>query len=526
MTSRLPRWLGVAAALVALVLLAEHGALPLVAWTKRVVPLARLPWMFALYFAGYLAQRQVSAERRPAVLLGLSLAMAALFSAPFLLLTLGWLLLYHRVVYARCAHGWKVLFVAVTFAAWMLACHVPLAPRFHAAHPALVIWGYVFAAGFTFRIVWVLHQARLSDEPPPLRDFLLYFLFAPFFLILPYMFAIPRLDRFRASLARHDPEVERAGLRLLVGSVLLGVALYLVTTQLWSPRHAFEAALRDGRMGHAVLAGLAYYPGEVTAIAVSGSGILIALVRLLGVALGPSFEHPLAARSMTQWWQRWNTHFRELLVELCWYPVMLRLRRRPYLGIWAGCASVFLGGSVLLHWLAKHPFHHGSLFNLPMGIVCESLAMTLVMGVGMSWTQWRKRRGATAATAPGWFAQGLQRLRTYALVFATVVGVGYSATYVFGMRPFEQLTPLVRRAQALAAAGQVAQAAAALADAEPLDPLRQSAAAFALALPSPARDLDAAAAHLALARTYGDPLVPEHQLWFAAAETLIQTELP
>ena len=529
----LPRWLVVAALLAALVLLADRGVIPLLAWTRRVFPVERLPLMFALYFAGYLAARRVSAQRRPQVLLALSLVLAAVFSVPFLLLSLAWLGLYHRVLYAPVWHGAKVLFVAATFAAWMLACHVPLAPRFHAAHPALLVWGYVFAAGFAFRIVWVLHQARMASAPPPLRDFLLYFLFAPFFLVLPYMFAIPRLDRFRDGLIERDPEVEASGVRMLASSLALGVALFAFTTYVWSPRHAFEAALRAGRLGEAALAGLAYYPGEVTAIAVSGSGILIGLVRILGIALAPSFDRPLAARSITEWWQRWNTHFRDVLVDLFWYPVMLRLRRRPYLSIWAGCGSVFLAGSVLLHWVAKPPFHHGSLTALPVGIACESAVMTVVVGLAMTRAQWRKRRGlAPRASSPLHVA--LARLGTYALVFATVVGAGYGATYVATVRPFEQLTPLLAEARELVVAGRLqeaagklagqAQALRALADEEPLAPLRQSAAALALALPSPARDLSAAAAYLALARTYGDPLVPVHQLWFATAETLLKRE--
>lgn len=530
-----PRWLLVGALLTAMVACAEHELLPLLAWTRRVIPRDRLPLMFGLFFAGYLLQRRVDDIHRPKVLLALSLSLTALFHPVFLVATLAWSRLYHHVLSARTWHGWKVSFLVASFAAWMLACHVPLAPRFHAAHPEVVTWGYVFGASLGFRALWALHQARLGGSTPPFFELLLYLSFAPFFLIVPYMFAIPRLDHFRDSLPRRDPGVERSGLGLIARSALLGVALTLLTNHVWSPRVAFEAALREGALLRAALFGLAYYPGEVTAIAVSGSGIVIGLVRLLGVPLGPSFDRPLAARTIGEWWQRWNTHFRDLLVELCWMPVMLRLRRRPYLSVWAGCASVFLLGSVPLHWLAKHPFHHGSLTSRPVGIVFESLAMTLVVGAGMSWAVWRKRRGHRGARG-GVMALALARLRTYALVFTTVVVVGYGATYWFTLRPFEQLQPQVERAQALAARGQLDRAAellgehidelTALARREPLEPLRQSAAAFALALPTAARDLDTARDHLALARTYSDPAAPVHGRWLRAATTLIEMEPP
>lgn len=516
----------VAALLALSVALADAGVLPLLAWTRRVFSLERLPVAFALFFAGWWAQRSVPPARRPAILLALSLSLVAIFSPGFLALVLAWLTLLYRVLSAAVAYAWKVAFVALTFAASMAACHVPFAPHLHAAHPAVLSWGYVFAAGLGFRVVWALHEARVGEARPALRDFLLYFLFAPFFLVLPYMFAIPRPDAFRAGLARHDLEVERSGLRLLAQSLALGVALHLVTTLVWSPRHAFELALRQGHWWQAVLAGLVYYPGEVTAIAVSGSGLVIGLVRLLGVPLGLSFDRPLAARSITEWWQRWNTHFRELLVELCWYPVMLRFRRRPYLGLWLGCGSVFLVGSVLLHYLAKHPFHHGSLRSLPVGIVFESAAMTLVVGASMSWARWRKPRSERRSEP--WPLRALAHLRTYAVVFLTVVGVGYGATYLFTVRPFERLVPMVARAHAALAVGRLAEAAGALAPLagelrelaldEPLDSLRQSAAALALALPGPAHDLAAAAEHLALARATLDPTLPSHHQWLAAAQ--------
>jgi D-alanyl-lipoteichoic acid acyltransferase DltB (MBOAT superfamily) len=63
-------------------------------------------------------------------------------------------------------------------------------------------------------------------------------------------------------------------------------------------------------------------------IALSIASILVGMVRVLGIDLGPSFDQPLRSASVLEWWRRWNTHFRDLLVELFYYPVVMRLRRR------------------------------------------------------------------------------------------------------------------------------------------------------------------------------------------------------
>jgi D-alanyl-lipoteichoic acid acyltransferase DltB (MBOAT superfamily) len=516
--------------------LGRARVISLVAWTKPIIPTTQLPWLIGVFFLGWLAQRRVSAAHRPWVLLLVSVAMAAMVSWAFLVLAGTWVVLYHRVLYAGIARAWKLGFVIATFSALVILCDVPLALRFHAAHPSVVLWGYLFAVSFTFRIARVFHQAELEDyATPPLRDFLLYFLFAPFFVMVPYMFAIPRFDQFRRGLARLDPDVERAGMRTLLGGIALAVAMYLVTTYGWSPRLAFEEALRQRKLVVAVFAGLAYYPGEVVAIAVSGSSMLIGLVGLLGIELPPSFDRPLAARSIVEWWQRWNLHFRDLLVDLFWVPVALRLRRRPYASIWVGCASVFLLGSPLFHWLAKHIFHHGTPRLLPVSLLCESAAMTVIVGAAMSHQLWRQRRGRVARPR-GLAHLAARHLTTYAIVFAAVVCVGYGATYAVELRPFEQLQPRWTQARRLAALGDLDGAGALLAEhvpamaelceQEPLDPLRQSQLAFALALPTPARDLEAATDHLAIARTYSNPLLPGQLWWLAAAQPLIPQEIP
>ena len=64
--------------------------------------------------------------------------------------------------------------------------------------------------------------------------------------------------------------------------------------------------------------------------------MLLGLTRCFGVAMTPAFRAPLCADGVADWWRRYNIHFRELLVDLFWYPVAMRFRRRPIVAGYVG----------------------------------------------------------------------------------------------------------------------------------------------------------------------------------------------
>ncbi|MCP4916434.1 MAG: hypothetical protein GY913_05880 [Proteobacteria bacterium] len=76
----------------------------------------------------------------------------------------------------------------------------------------------------------------------------------------------------------------------------------------------------------------------------------IAMSRFFGFDLRDNYENPLAARSYAEVWRRWNIHFRELLLALFYYPVLLRLHRRAprqkLRNVAIATAATFFG-----HWL-------------------------------------------------------------------------------------------------------------------------------------------------------------------------------
>jgi D-alanyl-lipoteichoic acid acyltransferase DltB (MBOAT superfamily) len=278
--------------------------------------------------------------------------------------------------------------------------------------------GFFVAVGFTFRLAWLLHQVHVQRTPRlPFVDLVTYFVFAPFFVIVPYMIAIPRCDRFCAGLDRHDVSVERSGLKMIALGAALTLALAWVS-RLYDPMTASLEALRAREYGLALLHGLAYYPPQVIVKAVAISSILVGMVRVLGIDLGPSFVRPELARSITQWWRRWNVHFRELLVDLFYYPVLMRYRRHPVKATVLGCACVFLVGGFLFHW-PKTYFSAGSFLALPVGTLTEDIVMFVIVAFALL----REQRRPEAVPRP-W--TGI--FTTWVFVFGAVVLVGYSTT--------------------------------------------------------------------------------------------------
>ncbi len=393
----------------ALVIAADQRWLTLLAWTDRCVPVERYPALFGVYFLTWVGAR---AGARRVVMLAGSLACAAVFDPAFALLSLVWIVGLHRTLGRRAA----LPYVLATYAALAIVCNRALWPGFLAAHSEVARWGYVFAVGYTFRLAWLLHQVKVQRGPAmPLGDVVTYLMFAPFFVIVPYMLAIPRCDQFRAGLERHDDAVERSGLRLMAwGLALAGAAALLA--RVYSPMREAYAAYERGRYLAALGHGLVWYPAIAVVEACGIAGILVGMVRVLGIELGPSFDRPLLATSITGWWRRWNTHFRDLLVALFYYPVVLRHRRTPVRATVLGCAWVFLVGSVVFHW-PKLYFRDGAFTSLPVGTLAESAVMFAVVAFALVREQ---RRPHAPRMHPA-----LGVITTALLVFLAVVAVGY-----------------------------------------------------------------------------------------------------
>ncbi len=423
--------LGLLGLLIALVALVETDTASLLAWTERCVPIERYRPLFAAFLATWLAARFAPGPRsRRVALLAGSLATAALFDPGFAALSVAWVLALHRVVFGprgrRVGAAW--VYVGASYLALAIACNRDLFPELLTDRPWLARWGYVFALSYTFRIAWFLHQVRMRDPGHlPVGDLVTYFVFSPFFLIVPYMMAIPRCDRFCAGLDRHDLAIERSGLRMIAWGVALTLA-EAALLRVYDPPAATIAASAAGRplvaLGHALL----WYPPFWILHSTAIAAILVGLVRTLGIDLGPSFDRPALARSITDWWRRWNVHFRELLVDLFYTRVLMRHRRTPVRATVLACASIFLVGSVLFH-VPKLYFHHGTATVAPVGILVESALMFAIVAAALVREQ---RRAAPARPRPI-----VGALSTWALVWLAVFAAGRGAQTLWDQRVAE-----------------------------------------------------------------------------------------
>ncbi len=493
------RTAAVAVVLGALAALGVAGAPPLRGWVALLFPLERYPLLFALFFASWLAADRAPDCARPWVLLGGAAVQGLAFDPALFAVMAAWVLVYHRVLVARIPGALKLGFLVATVAVWAVLCD---ARDWPGRDPFFMRGGYLFATGFFLQALRVLVDLRAAGwRPVPRVELLVYFLIAPSWIVVPYMLAIPPLETVRRGIRARSATTVDHGLRTLAVATAATAALCAVTTFVFDPRAVYVDCLRRGDLLWVLPAGLLYYPVLQVASVFCAAGVLLGLLRLLGIAAPAFIDRPLGAESVSDWWRRWNIPLRELLVDIFWYPVVFRIRRRPRLAIAAGCASVFLVGSPLLHW-PKRYFNAGSPLALPVGLVAESVVMAVIVTAVLI----RERRRRARATHPArvWG----RRVVTWFLVYLSVAVAGQGADYLVYAHPLERTAPLVARAAALVDAGRPAEAAALLspeaiadlewsADTAPRSPQRRADLAFARALTGDPR----ATADLALART-------------------------
>ena len=487
--TRVSRWLAFAALMAAAGVLHRHGLAPLTGWVARPFGEARVPLLLGLLVAGHGALLLAPRRARSPVLLAVSLACGAVACWQLVVGGVLWCLALRRVLWSGARPALTILFPIATVIAVIALADASRAPAWVAAHPWLWTVSVLFATSWFLRALVVWHEVRTGAPRPRAVELLTYFLFAPFALAPPYMLALPRLALVSDGVAALDPAVQRSGLRWLAYGLALQVALALALRGGVDVDGRLEAALRAGDWWLAAPLLLLRYPGYVVVAGVAGGALLVGLTRSFGVAMGPAFRAPLLADSVADWWRRYNTHFRDLLVDLFWYPIALRYRRRPVLAGFLGCAAVFLLGNVPLHW-PRQAALDGWPWAFPWGVLAECLVMVAL--VGTSLVLERRRR----PVAP-WWTRWRRRATTWVAVCFAAVVVGYHLDYRQRAAPWEEVLARVDEARTADEAAALVPALEEQVGRQPLAVARRAVLARTLAL---AGRTDEADRELALAR--------------------------
>lgn len=205
--------------------------------------------------------------------------------------------------------------------------------------PQVLLWSLtaVFAAYFWFLAYALIDQRR--REPPSL--FLQLATFHPFFggTTVPMAKGAAHFAGVEARTAEALAVTQLKGLKLLAWAFFLKALLWAYRKAVYSKLGipplwlAFERYLADGTSPGSLgtLSIVASFLEQLLLMAVWGH-VVVATARLAGFRLLRSSWRPLSSRTIAEFWNRYFYYFKEILVNVYFYPTYLRwFKRHPRL---------------------------------------------------------------------------------------------------------------------------------------------------------------------------------------------------
>lgn len=131
--------------------------------------------------------------------------------------------------------------------------------------------------------------------------------------------------------------------------------------------------------------------------------MLIAICRMAGFRALRNTYSPLSSRTIAEYWNRYYYYFKELLVDMFFYPAFVRyFKRSPKLRIFFATFMAASLGNILFHFMRD--IHKVFNWGLPRSIVGFRIYAfySVVLAVGISISQVRSR---TPHAARGWLHQ-------------------------------------------------------------------------------------------------------------------------
>lgn len=265
--------------------------------------------------------------------------------------------------------------------------------------PEALVWSAlaVFSAYFWFLAYALIDQRHRRPQPLLLQ----FATFHPFFgsTTTPLGKGAANWSRVEPTSADDLAVTQLKGIKLLVWALVLEVVLRAFRRGAYGVlgiptlRRAFETFVETGATpAYGLLSVVTNFPEQLLGIAVWGH-VIIATARIAGFRLLRNTCRPLSSRSVAEFWNRFYYYFKEILVDVYFYPTYLRwFKRHRRLRIAfatfmaAGVGNFFFHFIRDNHLIAEHGVKGALVHSQTYGFYC----LLLVAGIVLS--QLRARR--------------------------------------------------------------------------------------------------------------------------------------
>jgi len=201
----------------------------------------------------------------------------------------------------------------------------------------------MFTGNFILRSALYLYESTTRAEPRSgagFKRFLLHLLALPMCAIKVEPVGFLVLQRgFREEFS---PSLFKAGTRqMALGFLYLTIQGYAFRSGL-IPTQAALADAADELNALTALAGCHLQLLNLFLVVAGHIHIAMGMMRVLGFDIPQGSDRPYEARNVLDLWKRWNTYYRDYLLTLVYYPVVIALKKKPYIAIATAGLLTFL----------------------------------------------------------------------------------------------------------------------------------------------------------------------------------------
>ncbi|MES2218501.1 MAG: hypothetical protein V4501_08810 [Pseudomonadota bacterium] len=283
------------------------------------------------------------------------------------------------------------LYICLIFSLILVAALAPLTKM-----QGFLLWSYIAVMNHYFWFVgYTLHESRFTNK----RNFLLdYARYLPVwgFTALPYGKGSIYLQQVEAKNSEEFAVTQLKGIKLIWWAFILYCLLHLY--------YQFEDGFKMPKLMEALHdynQGL-HYPiwkawtclidrffRMMLELTVTGH-FFVACCRMCGFRILRNTYKPLQARTIAEYWNRYNYYFKELLVEFFFYPTFFKFfKKMPKLRMFCTTLSAATFGNIIFHFLLLTPV----MMSLGLGRAYRGflpyILYAVILGISIGFSQLR-----------------------------------------------------------------------------------------------------------------------------------------